>query len=75
MAQNVRRDMPPPPPPTGCYSIGREKATIGKKSPTTQKPYLDADYYVQLVNFESDDFTSATAKTIQEAQKLVETGF
>jgi integrase len=31
--------------------------------------------YTQLISFESDDFHSATAKTIQEAQKLVETGF
>jgi hypothetical protein len=32
--------------------------------------------YTQLINFDDDDnFHSATAKTIQEAQKLVETGF
>jgi len=31
--------------------------------------------YTQLVNFESDDFHSATAQTVQEAQKLVEAGF
>ncbi|MCJ7423590.1 site-specific integrase [Candidatus Bathyarchaeota archaeon] len=31
--------------------------------------------YTQLINFESDEFHSATAKTIQEAQKLVEAGF
>ena len=34
-----------------------------------------ADYYVQLVTFENDDYTSATARAIQEAQKLVEAGF
>jgi len=28
-----------------------------------------------LVNFENDDFHSATAKTIEEGQKLVEAGF
>ena len=39
------------------------------------KSLLSTDYYVQLVNFECDDFTSATAKTIEEAQKLVEAGF
>jgi hypothetical protein len=27
------------------------------------------------VNFENDDFHSATAKTVEEAQKLVEAGF
>jgi integrase len=32
--------------------------------------------YTQLVNFnEEDEFYSATARTIQEAQKLVESGF
>jgi hypothetical protein len=31
--------------------------------------------YTQLVNFESDEYHSATAKTVEEAQKLVETGF
>jgi len=32
--------------------------------------------YTQLINFDEDDnFHSATAKTIQEAQKLVEAGF
>jgi len=29
----------------------------------------------QLINFESDKFHSATAKTVQEAQKLIEAGF
>lgn len=31
--------------------------------------------YTQLVNFESDDYHSATAGTVEEARKLVETGF
>jgi integrase len=31
--------------------------------------------YTQLINFESDQFHSATARTIEEAQKLVESGF
>ena len=31
--------------------------------------------YTQLVNFESDQFHSAVAKSIEEAQKLVEAGF
>jgi integrase len=31
--------------------------------------------YTQLINFESDEFHSATAKTVQDAQKLVEAGF
>jgi hypothetical protein len=59
----------------GVILSAERKQLLERRGPTTQKPYLDADYYVQLVNFESDDFTSATAKTIHEAQKLVETGF
>jgi len=31
--------------------------------------------YTQLISFESDEFHSATAKTVQEAQKLIEAGF
>jgi hypothetical protein len=31
--------------------------------------------YTQLVNFESSDYQSATAKTVQEAEKLIEAGF
>ena len=31
--------------------------------------------YTQLVNFEGNEFHSATAETIEEAKKLVETGF
>jgi len=31
--------------------------------------------YTQLVNFENDDYHSATAKTVEEASKLVEAGF
>jgi len=31
--------------------------------------------YVQLINFEEDDYTSAVAKTLQEARQLIEAGF
>ena len=31
--------------------------------------------YTQLITFRSDDFHSATAKTVEDAQKLVEAGF
>jgi len=31
--------------------------------------------YTQLVNFERDEFHSATARSVEEAQKLVEVGF
>jgi hypothetical protein len=31
--------------------------------------------YTQLISFESDEFHSSTAKTVEEAQKLVEAGF
>lgn len=31
--------------------------------------------YTQIIDFRSDEFNSATAKTIQEAQILIEAGF
>jgi hypothetical protein len=31
--------------------------------------------YTQLISFESDQYHSATAKTVQDAQKLIEAGF
>jgi integrase len=31
--------------------------------------------YVQLINFEDDDYTSAVAKTVEEVRQLVEAGF
>jgi hypothetical protein len=31
--------------------------------------------YTQLVSFESDEYHSSTAKTTEEAEKLVEAGF
>lgn len=31
--------------------------------------------YTQLISFESDEFHSATAKTVEDAQKLIEAGF
>jgi hypothetical protein len=31
--------------------------------------------YTQLTTFKNDDFHSATAKTVEDAQKLVEAGF
>ena len=31
--------------------------------------------YTQLVNFEGDEYHSATAQTVEEASKFLETGF
>ena len=31
--------------------------------------------YTQMVQFKKEEYTSATANTIQDAQKLVESGF
>lgn len=50
-------------------SIPFVQQMLGHKSP------LNTLLYIQLVNTESDDYNSATAKTITEAQKLVEAGF
>jgi hypothetical protein len=38
---------------------------------TTQNALL----YTQLISFKSDEYHSATAKTVEDAQKLVEAGF
>jgi integrase len=40
-----------------------------------RKPIQSTLLYTQLVNFESDNYHSATAKTVKDAQKLVEAGF
>jgi len=67
-----------------CHTFRHWKATteIAKHRTIKEVQYmlghkslLSTDYYVQLVAFESDDYTSANARTIQEAQKLVEAGF
>jgi len=31
--------------------------------------------YTQLINFESDEYSSAVAKSLEDARKLVEAGF
>ena len=31
--------------------------------------------YTQLINFEGDEYHSATAKTVEEARQLIEAGF
>ena len=55
------------------YSIGCTAEVVIFFSATQihRKPALS----IQLVNFESDDYHSAIAKAIQEAQKLVEAEF
>jgi len=45
------------------------KETLGHKNINTTL------LYTQLVNFESDEWHSATAKTTEEAKKLIEAGF
>jgi len=39
------------------------------------KSIVGTDYYVQPVTFDADDYTCQTAKTVEEAQKLIEAGF
>jgi len=49
--------------------INRVKYLLGHK-------YIaNTEIYMHLVNFESDEWHSATAKTVEEAQKLIEVGF
>jgi len=35
----------------------------------------NTEIYTHLINFESDEFHSATAKNIEEAKQLIENGF
>jgi len=39
------------------------------------KSIVSTDFYVQLVNFGSDDYTCESADTVEKAQKLIEAGF
>lgn len=39
------------------------------------KSIVSTNYYVQLVKFETDDFTCQSAKNVEEAQRLIEAGF
>jgi len=44
--------------------------------PLGHKSIQNTLLYTQLINFDAvDNFHSATVKTVQEVQKLVETGF
>jgi integrase len=49
--------------------INRVKYLLGHKYTA------NTEIYMHLVNFESDNYNSATAKTTKEAQQLIESGF
>jgi len=39
------------------------------------KSIANTDRYIQLVPFEGDEYYSETAKTVEEARKLIESGY
>jgi hypothetical protein len=39
------------------------------------KRLQNTEIYTHLIDFESEEYNSATAKTIDEARQLIETGF
>jgi hypothetical protein len=39
------------------------------------KSVQSTELYTQLIDFRDDEYHSAVARTVEEAQKLVETGF
>jgi integrase len=53
----------------------RTKDILFVKQQLGHKKIENTLIYTQLVNFESEDYTSAVAKNVNEAQKLVESGF
>jgi hypothetical protein len=62
----------------GCLRISRlakTKDILRVMKMLGHKSIQNTLLYTQLVNFENDDYYSATAKTVKEAQKLVEAGF
>ena len=53
----------------------RTKDILFVKQQLGHKKIENTLIYTQLVNFESEDYTSAVAKNVNEAQKLIESGF
>ena len=53
----------------------KTKSLLHVKQILGHKSILNTELYTQLVNFENDEFHSATVQNICEAQKLVEAGF
>ena len=59
----------------GTMTYYRTKDILYTKQQMGHKQIETTLLYAQLVNFESDDYTSAIAKNVNEAQKLIESGF
>jgi hemerythrin superfamily protein len=53
----------------------KTKSLLHVKYLLEHKRVENTELYQHLVEFENDEYTSATAKTIDEAKQLPETGF
>ena len=58
-----------------CCQIFRTKDILHVKQILGHKQLKNTEIYMHLINFESDDWYVAFAKTLQEETKLVEAGF
>ena len=59
----------------GTMTYHRTKDIIYTQRVLGHRSLRNTMRYVQLIDFEDDEFTSAVAKTLQEACQLVEAGF
>jgi integrase len=59
----------------GTMTYYKTKDILYTKQQMGHKKIETTLLYAQLVSFESDEYTSAVAKNVNEAQKLVESGF
>jgi integrase len=59
----------------GTMEYHRTKDILHVKALLGHKSILNTMRYMQLVNCESDEYASKVAKTVKEAQELMELGF
>ena len=59
----------------GTMTYHKTKDILYVKQQMGHKKLETTLLYTQLVDFENDEYTSAVAKTIEEARKLIESGF
>lgn len=59
----------------GTMTYHRTKDIIYTQRKLGHRNLKNTMRYVQLINFEEEEFTSAVARTLQEACQLIEAGF
>jgi hypothetical protein len=59
-----------------CKPSNIKNLFIAEAPPWKEPKYFyNTEIYTHLIEFENDEYHSATAKTIEEAKQLIETGF